>query len=184
MKTAPGGGGGGECRISNDLTDKELTLVYLSISPPNLPMMLVWSKSADPHLSTFFDFARISLTITLNFVWNTYSEERFKKTFRVLRGTFQYILDRIRHILQRATVNEEPILPECWLAVCLYRLARGDYYYTIAEMTGLGVSSVYTIVNDIMKAIVENLWEECVTKHMPKTEEDFKKKMMDTEELP
>ena len=81
------------------------------------------------------------------------------------------------------TVNEEPISQECWLAVCLYRLARGDYYYTIAEMTGLGVSSVYTIVNDIMKAIVENLWEECVTKHMPKTEEDFKKKMMDMEEL-
>ena len=50
-------------------------------------------------------------------------------------------------------------------------------------MTGLGVSTVCTIVNDVMKAIVENLWEECVTKHMPKTEEDFKKKMMDMEEL-
>ena len=118
-----------------------------------------------------------------NFVWNTYFEEGFKKTFRVSRGTFQYILDRIRHVLQRATVNEEPISPECRLAVCLYRLARGDYYYTVAEMTGLGVSTVCTIVNDVTRAIVENLWEECVNKHMPKTEEDFKKKMMDMEEL-
>lgn len=118
-----------------------------------------------------------------NCVWNTYSEERFKKTFRISRGTFHFILNRIRHVLQRVTVTEEPISPECRLAICLYRLARGDYYYTIAEMTGLGVSTVCTIVNEVTKAIVENLWEECVTKHMPKSEEEFKKKMMDMEEL-
>lgn len=118
-----------------------------------------------------------------NCVWNTYSEERFKKTFRISRGTFHFILNRIRHVLQRVTVTEEPISPECRLAICLYRLARGDYYYTIAEMTGLGVSTVCTIVNEVTKAIVENLWEECVTKHMPKSEEEFKKKMLDMEEL-
>lgn len=118
-----------------------------------------------------------------NCVWNTYSEERFKKTFRISRGTFHFILNWIMHVLQRVTVTEKPISPECRLAICLYRLARGDYYYTIAEMTGLGVSTVCTIVNEVTKAIVENLWEECVTKHMPKSEEEFKKKMMDMEEL-
>ena len=102
-----------------------------------------------------------------NCLWNTYSEERFKKTFRVSRGTFQFIL---RHVLERDTVNEDPISPECRLAICLYRLARGDYYYTISETTGLGVSTVCTIVNEVTKAIVENLWDECATKHMPKTE--------------
>ena len=105
-----------------------------------------------------------------NCVWNNYSEERFKKPFRLSRGTFQFILSRIRHVLERDTVNEDPISPECWLAICLYRLARGDYYYTISEMTGLGVSTVCTIVNEVTKAIVENLWDECATKHMPKTE--------------
>ena len=118
-----------------------------------------------------------------NCVWNTYSEERFKKTFRVSRGTFQFILCRIRHVLERDAVNEDPISPECRLAICLYRLARGDYYYTISEMTGLGVSTVCTIVKEVTKAIVEKLWDECVTKHMPKTEDEFRNKMIDTEQL-
>ena len=77
-----------------------------------------------------------------NMVWSSYSAKRFKKTFRVSRGTFAFILARIRHVLERNAINEEPVSPECRLAICLYRLSRGDYYYTIAEMTGLGVSTV------------------------------------------
>ena len=114
-----------------------------------------------------------------NYVWSKYSEERFKKTFRIsVFSTFQFILGRIRHVLERDTVNKEPISPECWLAI-----ARGDYYYTISGMTGLGVSTVCTIVNEVTKAIVENLWDECVNKHMPKSEEEFKKKMIDMEQF-
>ena len=74
-------------------------------------------------------------------VWKYYSEARFKKTFRVTRGTFLYILSRIRQQLERQTVTEDPIYPELRLAICLYRLGRGDYFYTIAEMTGLVVST-------------------------------------------
>ena len=118
-----------------------------------------------------------------NLVWSTYSEQRFKKTFRVSRETFSFILARIRHALERDTVNEEPISPECRLAIGLYRLARGDYYYTIAEMTGLGVSSVCTICSEVTRAIVENMWEDCVNKHLPKTPEEFKTKIVDMEEL-
>ena len=118
-----------------------------------------------------------------NLVWSTYSEQRFKKTFRVSRETFSFILARIRHALERDTVNEEPISPECRLAICLYRLARGDYYYTIAEMTGLGVSSVCTICSEVTRAIVENMWGDCVNKHLPKTPEEFKTKIVDMEEL-
>ena len=118
-----------------------------------------------------------------NLVWSTYSEQRFKKTFRVSRETFSFILARMRHALERDTVNEEPISPECRLAIGLYRLARGDYYYTIAEMTGLGVSSVCTICSEVTRAIVENMWEDCVNKRLPKTPEEFKTKIVDMEEL-
>ena len=52
--------------ISYTKTLEEQTLVYLSISPPNLSMMLVWNNLADPHLSAFSDFARFSQTLTLN----------------------------------------------------------------------------------------------------------------------
>ena len=46
-------------------TLEEETLVTLSISPPNLSMMLVWNNLADHHLSAFSDFARFSQTLTL-----------------------------------------------------------------------------------------------------------------------
>ena len=116
-------------------------------------------------------------------VCNNYSDARFKKTFRVTRATFLYILSRIRHRLERQTVTEEPISPELRLALCLYRLGRGDYYYTIAEMSGLGVSSVCTIVREVSQALVDCMWSESISHHMPKTEEDFKTKIVDMEEL-
>ena len=53
--------------ISYTKTLEEQTLVYLSISPPNLSMMLVWNNLTDPHLSAFSDFARFSQTLTLNY---------------------------------------------------------------------------------------------------------------------
>ena len=90
-------------------------------------------------------------------VWRTYSEQRFVKTFRVSRRTFCFILSRIQHVLERQTINEQPISPECRLAICLYRLSRGDYFYTISEMVGLGVSTVSTIVNEVSEAIIRKL---------------------------
>ena len=110
-------------------------------------------------------------------VWTTYTDERFKKTFRISKNTFSFILNRIRNDLERQTVSEDPISPECRLGICLYRLGRGDYYYTIAEMAGLGVSTVHEIVTQVCQSIVENLWEDCVKKHMPCHEEDLKDKM-------
>ena len=42
-------------------------------------------------------------------VWDTYSDARFKKTFRLSRTTFTYILNRIKHRLERKTSAEDPI---------------------------------------------------------------------------
>ena len=94
-----------------------------------------------------------------------------------------YIFSRIRHRLERQTVTEEPISPELRLALCLYRLGRGHYYYTIAEMSGHGVSSVCTIVREVSQALVDCMWSESISHHMPKAEEDFKTKIVDMEEL-
>ena len=116
-------------------------------------------------------------------VWNTYSEERFVKTFRVSRRTFCYILSRIRHVLERKTVNEQPVSPELRLAICLYRLARGDYCYTISELVGLGVSTVATIVREVSHTIVETFWQECVSRHLPQNQHGFERKILDMEEL-
>ena len=95
-------------------------------------------------------------------VWESYSDKRFKQTFRVNRGTFDIILSHIRHRLARETVTEVPISPEFRLAICLYRLARGDYIYSIAEMVGLGQSTVSTIINEVSEAIVTFMWDEFI----------------------
>jgi len=94
-----------------------------------------------------------------------------------------FILGRIQHDLQRDTVTEDPISPAFRLAVCLYRLARGDHYYTIAEMTGLGTSTVCGIVSDVKKAIIYNLWNEQVDQHFPKDKQKFREKILDMEEM-
>ena len=43
-------------------------------------------------------------------------------------------------------MTKEAILPEERLGICLYRLERANYYYTIAEMVGRGVATVSPIV--------------------------------------
>ena len=116
-------------------------------------------------------------------IWNTYTDVRFKKTFRISRATFQFILNNIRGEIDHDAINEQPISAECRLGICLYRLGRGDYYYTISEMSGLGVSTICEIVSDVSRAIINQLWNTCVTKHMPSTEEEFRCKMLDMEEL-
>ena len=94
-----------------------------------------------------------------------------------------FILSYITHDLERQAISEEPVSPECRLAICLYRLGRGDYTYTIAEMVGLGQSTVTTIINEVNEAIVKNMWTECVSSHMPSTEAQFKQKILKMEEL-
>ena len=65
------------------------------------------------------------------------------------KNTFLFVLGRICHDLMRKTLNEEPISSEYRLGICLHRLSRGDYYYTISEMVGLGVSTIHGIVSQV-----------------------------------
>ena len=58
------------------------------------------------------------------------------------------------------------------LFVCIVSTG-GDYYHTIAEMTGLGVATMCTIVSEVSRAIVEYLWAEKVSKHLPTNQEMF-----------
>ena len=53
----------------------------------------------------------------------------------------------------------------------------------MAEMTGLGNSTVCGIVSEVTKAIVNNLWSYKVTQHFPRNKEEFREKILDLEEL-
>jgi len=50
-------------------------------------------------------------------------------------------------------------------------------------MTGLGISTVCRIVSDVTKAIINNFWNEQVLRHFPKNKQEFRDKILDTEEL-
>ena len=82
-------------------------------------------------------------------VWASYDEGRFKKTFRVSRNTFNLILKSLRPDIEKDFVTEQPVSAECRLAICLYRLGRGDYLYTIAELFGLSVTTVHKIIEEV-----------------------------------
>ena len=90
------------------------------------------------------------------------------------KAAFLYILGKIRHDIKKDVLTEDPISPECRLAICLYRLGRGDYLFTISEMTGYGVVTVCQILTEVSSAIVKNLWTDSVACHFTKNEETLK----------
>ena len=92
----------------------------------------------------------------------------------ISRATFWYILDRIEPILARQTLTEDPISSDERLAIWLYRLGRGDYYYTIAKMVGRDVSS--SIFEEISQVLVNLLWIDCVSIQLPDLTKAFKEK--------
>ncbi len=116
-----------------------------------------------------------------NNVWTRYSEDRFKKLFRISKTTFVYILDAVRPGLVRQTLCEEPISPEERLGIALYRLSRGDYLQTISEMTGRGTSTVRVLTQDVCALIKSQFWGKHVK--FPRTEEEMLKCMNLMEEL-
>ena len=65
----------------------------------------------------------------------------------------------------------------------MYRLGRGDYYYTIAKMIRRGVSTVSSIVEEVSQVLVYQLWNECVAIHMPDCTENLTDNILDMEEL-
>ena len=81
-----------------------------------LPLLLVVSR----RMTVTHQYSRSCRRLERNngwfsTVWSTVSTKQFKKTFRVSRETFGFILSRTRHVLERDTIKEEPISPECRL---------------------------------------------------------------------
>ena len=117
----------------------------------------------------------------LTTVSKTYSDERIRQTFQVSRTTFYFVLSKIEHRICKEFVVEAPINPDQRLAICLYCLARGDYLYMIGEMVRLAESTVFQIVVEVCTAIIEELLSETDEIHFPKTNYEFKEKLLDVD---
>jgi hypothetical protein len=101
----------------------------------------------------------------------------------VTQETFNNILNSIRQDIEKDIIAELPITPTCRLAICLYRLGRGDYLYTISELFGIGLSTVQNIVLEVSQAIVKNLWKSAVMDLFPSNTDQVTAKIIDMEQL-
>ena len=99
----------------------------------------------------------------MDIVLSTDDNARFKETLYESIGKFLYILELIRPDLERESEGDSPLTPELRLGICLYKPARGDYYYTIAYMAGVGEATVGTTVIEVCESIVNNLWASAVS---------------------
>ena len=59
-----------------------------------------------------------------NLVWTTYSDKRFKNTFRVSKRTFLIIFSQIETELEKNALTEDPVSPECRLGICIDWVAK------------------------------------------------------------
>lgn len=65
-----------------------------------------------------------------------------------------------------------PIRASKRLSLCLYKLASGDYCYTVSEMTGMGEPAVIKVADDVYQVTVENMWHDSLEKYFPKSEKE------------
>ena len=115
-------------------------------------------------------------------MWSTYSEKRFKKNFRVSRQAFRLIHELIKTDISKATLIEDPVSSERRLVICLYRLSKGEYYHTIADLIGIGEATVCCVVREVAKAIVENLWSKYVDGYFPTNSNVLHQKIREMEQ--
>ena len=80
-----------------------------------------------------------------------------RKPFECQKKPVNFILKSIRPDIEKNTVTEIPVSPGCRLAICLFRLKEEVTKYTIAELFGLGMTTVHNIVKEVCEAIIRNL---------------------------
>ena len=110
-----------------------------------------------------------------------YTDQRFKSTFRMSREIFGIVLNNIEGDITHHSSNGDAVPPDVRLGIALYRLARGDYYYTLAEMSGIGEATICTITQEVCNAIIKNMWREYVHDLFPKTDSQFSEAIAEME---
>ena len=88
--------------------------------------------------------------------YTNWSDVAFKKRLRLNRATFQFILENIRHRIEKKATRLKPfpVPTHTRLAICLYRLAHGCTYSTAGDLFGVAESTATVIFNEVCKALV------------------------------
>ena len=97
-------------------------------------------------------------------VADLFDDDEWKAQFRVSRATFDYLLKLVEPAIRRRRTNYRlPIEPRRRLAITLWWFARSGEYRSIADMFGVGIATVCTIVRQVTAAIVERLYRRFVS---------------------
>lgn len=93
-----------------------------------------------------------------------FDDDAWKAQFRVTRATFDYLVELLGPAIKRRRTNYRvPIEPRRRLAIALWWFARSGEYRSIADMFGVGIATVCTIVRQVTAAIVERLYRRFVS---------------------
>ncbi|XP_037939044.1 protein ANTAGONIST OF LIKE HETEROCHROMATIN PROTEIN 1-like [Teleopsis dalmanni] len=102
-----------------------------------------------------------------------YSDCQFKNNFRIERSTFSYLVNRFQHLKRRDTNMRKGISVEKRVAVALYALSSSVEYKKIANLFGIGISTVCEMVLEFCESVNNKLANEFL-KDYPFTDERLK----------
>ena len=63
--------------------------------------------------------------------------------------------------MEHKTTADQLIAPKERLAICLYVLIRGDYYYAIAKMAGHGLSTISYHQREVQRQCMQLVAQVC-----------------------
>ncbi|XP_037508710.1 uncharacterized protein LOC119385317 [Rhipicephalus sanguineus] len=90
-------------------------------------------------------------------------DQHFRQAFHVSPTTFRYLVESCRPSLERQTTNmREAISVEKRVAVGMYRLCSSAEDRTIADLFGIGRSTVNSVFREFCKTMVDRLEDEWI----------------------
>ena len=96
-------------------------------------------------------------------VLETFTEAQWVQNFRVRKETFDFLCSKLEPTLVAEEIFvKQPLDVQTQVAVALYWLALSAEYRTVANLFGIGISTVFSCVHNICNALVECLLEDSI----------------------
>ncbi|XP_072172560.1 uncharacterized protein [Diadema setosum] len=94
-----------------------------------------------------------------------FSDQEWRKHFRMSRDTFEYIAEQLRPLLDKRTPNGQrrTIHYKKRLAIVLWWLATPTEYRSLATLFGIGISTLCNLTREVCHAIKETLLHQYIS---------------------
>ena len=89
----------------------------------------------------------------------TFSDDQWMENFRMTKATFEILCDDLRPSFRSV---REPLQLDHRVAIAVYWMASSAEYRTIANLFGVGKSTVHKSIHDLCTAMAENILDKYV----------------------